>query len=195
MKTRIKVKGSFTVEAALVLMFFSGISVTFLNYVIAMNVKGQLDRTSYSIVTVIAERKQFFGGDVNLCKVTDLTCSEIKKEIDNLATSSLKRVLPNFDREKLGIYVEQLSVEGGGESSFRKEYKSFSMGNLDGCNLPNVNSLSLADAKEILPTTSHNRKLPLYQITLCYDTPFNIFGANDGSVVKTVSTSFSFARV
>lgn len=89
----------------------------------------------------------------------------------------------------------QLAVEGDKPSNFRKRYKKFSSGATDGCNLPNLDNLTKEEALELLPITSRNRRLPMYQITLCYETPFNIFGLAEGNVIKAVSTSFSFARV
>nr|WP_241750593.1 tight adherence pilus pseudopilin TadF [Vibrio vulnificus] len=183
------------VELALVLMFFSGLFVVMANYVVAINTKGQLDRAVYSLTTIMVERKQFFGGDLDICGKADPYCYETKKVVNFLSTASLKRMMPGFEESKFGVFVEQLAVEGDKPSNFRKRYKKFSSGATDGCNLPNLDRLTKEDALELLPITSRNRRLPMYQITLCYETPFNIFGLSEGNVIKAVSTSFSFARV
>ncbi|EGQ7831330.1 tight adherence pilus pseudopilin TadF [Vibrio vulnificus] len=190
-----KQQGAFMVELALVLMFISGLFVVMTNYVVAINTKGQLDRAVYSLTTIMAERKQFFDGDLDICGRADPYCSETKRAVNYLSKASLKRMMPGFDESKFGVFVEQLVVEGDNPSNFIKRYKKFSSGVTDGCNLPNLDSLTKEEALELLPITSRNRRLPMYQITLCYETPFNIFGLSEGNVIKAVSTSFSFARV
>jgi len=190
-----KQKGAFMVELALVLMFFSGLFVAVANYVVAINTKGQLERAVYSMTTIMSERKQLFGGEVDICFGSDARCNETKQVMNRLMMASLKRMMPNFDRTKLGIQIEQLTVEGDNPRNFKKKYRQLRDGAVQGCQLPNLNQMSKEQALELLPITSHNRRLPMYQVTLCYETPFNIFGLADGEVVRTIAISFSFARV
>ncbi|MDG2794076.1 tight adherence pilus pseudopilin TadF, partial [Vibrio parahaemolyticus] len=57
MVAKSKQTGAFIVELALVLLFFGSIIAMHINYTIAVNKKGQLDRVVYSIVSVISERR------------------------------------------------------------------------------------------------------------------------------------------
>ncbi|MDW2173233.1 tight adherence pilus pseudopilin TadF, partial [Vibrio sp. 1567] len=61
MVAKSKQTGAFIVELALVLLFFGSIIAMHINYTIAVNKKGQLDRVVYSIVSVISERRQLFA--------------------------------------------------------------------------------------------------------------------------------------
>ncbi|TKF17891.1 pilus assembly protein TadF [Vibrio genomosp. F6] len=187
----IKQKGSFSVELALVLVFFSSFLAIHINYTIAINKKGQLDRATYSLLSLLSERKQFYSGEINMCGFNGTHCnSEIKKVFD-IAKNSMKRMVPSFDESELGLKVTQVSIS----SEDKLIVNSETSGNVDKCEFMDFSKMNLTKAKQLLPTTTRNRRLPMYHLSLCYVTPFNIIGAVRGDPMRIVSSSYAFARI
>ncbi|WP_019350937.1 tight adherence pilus pseudopilin TadF [Vibrio splendidus] len=189
---RQKQQGSFMVELALVLVFFSSLLAIHINYTLAINKKGQLDRVAYSLLTILSERRQLYTGELDMCGFEGKHCdTEIEKFYD-IAKSSMNRMIPDFDDSKLGMRVAQISIEEGeSKVTLNKQFR----GNHDDCNFQNLQGISFERAKELLPTTTRNRRLPMYYLSLCYETPFNIIGAVRGEPIKIVTNSYSFSRI
>ncbi|MGL4372350.1 MAG: tight adherence pilus pseudopilin TadF, partial [Turicibacter sp.] len=106
---RYKENGTYIIELAITLCFLSSLLILFINHLLAFNKKGQLDRTAYSLVTLISERKQLFDGDLNLCS-SDLLCENFARDLYRLAGASLSRVGNDFDEAKLGMRIDQISM-------------------------------------------------------------------------------------
>lgn len=193
--------GSFIIELAIVLVFASGFLVLLINHMIAFNHKGRLDRAAYSLVTVISERKQLFDGQLGLCVVND-TCDSVALDAFNLAAASLKRMNGSFDRSKLGMQFDEISMttftdENGDLVSTLNPVITQRFGNSSGCDFPGVSDVSEQKAIELLPLTRVNLdfvRVPMYQVSLCYQIPLDLLGAPTGEFIHLVSTSFSFAR-
>lgn len=188
--------GSFTVELAMVLVFASGIFLVVVNHMLAINKKGQLDRATYSLTTILSERKQLFSDSLDVCSGN---CSKTKNTTFSIAASSLKRMIPNFDKTKLGMRIDEIRLEEhnlpDGGTVYTRHHKKLEKGNVTGCNFPDMEKMTKAKAIELLPVTSRNRRLPMYQVSLCYEIPFNLLGVTSGEVNQIISTSYSFARI
>ncbi|GAA5646284.1 MULTISPECIES: tight adherence pilus pseudopilin TadF [Vibrio] len=193
---RAKQKGAFAVELAMVLVFASGLFVVVVNYMLAINKKGQLDRAAYSLTTILAERKQLFNADLDICSGN---CNQTENTAYSIAAASMKRMIPNFDKTKFGMRIDEVRLDervlSNGKVDYVRRHKALEKGNVIGCNFPDMSDIDKAKAIEMLPVTSRNRRLPLYQVSLCYETPVNILGVANGEVFRIVSSSYSFARV
>ncbi|ENM5775859.1 tight adherence pilus pseudopilin TadF [Vibrio mimicus] len=192
-------RGAFMVELALVMVVFSALFAILINYSIAINKKGQLDRVAYSLTTILAERKQLFGSQFNVCNYGTSDCDRKINDLYALAASSMRRMLPTFDESQFGLRIEQVSIDvedlPDGKVNYKKRYNKLEKGNVAKCAMGNAQSMSKQEAIDLLPITSRKRRLPLYQVSVCYSTPFNILGIGSGDVTHIVATSYSFARV
>lgn len=90
-----------------------------INYTIAVNKKGQLDRVVYSIVSVISERRQLFANELNICGENGRHCEAQVNNAFYMAKGMLKRTLPDFDASELGMRITELSLEERTLSSLR----------------------------------------------------------------------------
>jgi len=193
---RVKQTGSFAVELALVLVFASGLFLVVVNYMLAINKKGQLDRAAYSLTTILAERKQLFGADLDICAGN---CRKTEHATYSIASASMKRMIPNFEKSKFGMRVDEIRLEEtllpSGKINYKRVQKTLTKGAIHGCDFPDMSDITKDKAIELLPVTSRGRRLPLYQVSLCYEIPVNLIGVANGEVLRLLSTSYSFARV
>jgi len=193
---RVKQTGSFAVELALVLVFASGLFVVVVNYMLAINKKGQLDRAAYSLTTILAERKQLFSADLDICAGD---CRKTEHETYSIASASLKRMIPNFEKSKLGMRIDEVRLQEtllpSGKIQHKRIQKTLTKGAIHGCDFPDMSDITKDKAVELLPVTSRGRRLPLYQVSLCYEIPVNLIGVANGEMLRLISTSYSFARV
>ncbi|CCN46126.1 conserved hypothetical protein [Vibrio nigripulchritudo MADA3029] len=180
---RNKQRGAFSVELALILAFVASFFALQVNFVIATSNKGQMDRLAYSLVSVLSERRELFRDEGNICQLPK-NCNDLVAELHQVGVSAMKRMSNVFDSRRFGIRIEELVVYPD-RTIYSKREKGYV-----GCNF-----VPLDNVPEIIPTTSRNRKLPVYQVSLCYRTPFNILGATRGEFVNVVSSAFSFARI
>lgn len=192
MVTKLKQKGAFVVELALVLLFFSSIIAMHINYTIAVNKKGQLDRVVYSVVSVISERRQLFSNELDICGADGKQCDTQMNNSFDMAKGMLKRTLPDFDENEVGMRIMELSLNDKDKKLVRTETLK---GMTAGCNFPDLRKITVEQAIKLLPLTTQNRRLPLYHVSLCYKTPFNIIGLMSGEPIKVVTSSYSFARI
>nr|WP_216602711.1 tight adherence pilus pseudopilin TadF [Vibrio europaeus] len=196
MVVRVKQTGSFAVELALVLVFASGLFLVVVNYMLAINKKGQLDRASYSLTTILSERKQLFSSDLDICAGN---CRRTEQTTYSIASASMKRMIPNFDKSKFGMRIDEIRLEEtllpSGKTHYKRVQKTLTKGAIQGCDFPNISDITKDKAIELLPITSRGRRLPLYQVSLCYEIPVNLLGVANGEVLRLLSTSYSFARV
>jgi tight adherence protein F len=193
---QVKQKGSFAVELAMVLVFASGIFLVVVNHMLAINKKGQLDRATYSMTTIFAERKQLFNANMDICAGD---CRKTEHNAFAIASASMKRMIPNFDKTKFGMRIDEIRLEetavSGGKVNYRRVQKTLTKGNIQGCDFPDMSDITKQKAIEMLPVTSRGRRLPMYQVSLCYEIPTNLIGIANGEVFRLVSSSYSFARV
>ncbi|WP_391090567.1 tight adherence pilus pseudopilin TadF [Vibrio sp. NH-UV-68] len=193
---RVKQTGAFAVELALVLTLLSVMSILVINHMLAINKKGQLDRATYSLVTILAERKQLFNSNLDICAGD---CRETEQATYSIATASLKRMIPTFDKSKFGMRIDEIRIDEQmsrrGEIDCKRVHTTLTKGAIHGCNFPDVTDMTKEKTLEMLPVTSRGRRLPLYQVSLCYETPVDVIGATTGEVFRIVSTSYAFARV
>lgn len=193
---RSKQAGAFTVELALVLMVFAGLFVAIANHLLAVDRKGQLDRATYSLTTILAERKQLFDANLDICAGD---CRETEHVSFSIVSASLKRMSQSFDKTKLGMRIDEIRLEekldSSGKLVYKRVQKTLTKGAIHGCNFPDMSDMTKEKALELLPVTSRGRRLPMYQVSLCYETPLDVLGVATGEVVRIVSSSYSFARV
>ncbi|WP_390903526.1 tight adherence pilus pseudopilin TadF [Vibrio paucivorans] len=172
-------RGNFTVEFAIVGVFFALLLAFSGDVIIKLSHNGKLDRLSFSLVNMLKERTQFFseGQDIQLQDVDDLYL---------IAENSLRRTLGTYEAERFGVVIESLSFRGIGEAN---SPRSFQFGAYQ-CQL----SLNMTDLEELSVVTSWGRQAPLYRVTLCYQTD-NWFGRLvDGDYTRVQSSSVIIGR-
>lgn len=182
-------QGVFTVELALVLVVLSSFFALQVNYMIAVAKKGAMDRAAYSAATLIAERRQFFDDEGYICGLNggDATkCNKLMTEIRDVVEGAMARALSSFEPGDMTIVVEEYIPAPPAAA-----YTVRTLGDGTGCDLVSINN-SAMDA--LSPLTSKSRKLPIYQVSLCYKTEFNLLGAVEGDPFNIVASSISFAR-
>ncbi|WP_417542967.1 tight adherence pilus pseudopilin TadF [Methylophaga thalassica] len=166
-----KQRGNFTVEFAIVGVFFSLLLVFSTDVIIKLSVKGKLDRMAFSAVSVIKERTQLFS-ESSLASLDQNTINSEASKAYSIVTASMRRTMGNFDTDKFGfvLYVRQ------GDSVLKNEI-----------NLGSITCSSSAPSKELSFTTTFGRDATLYQVVLCYDTD-NWFGNLIGKDFSMVSS-------
>ena len=173
--TNLKFKqgGNFSVEFAIVGLFFGLMLVFSGDVIIKLSVKGKLDRLSFSLVNVLKERTQLYGEDYKI-KPAEAT------SLQTIAEHSLGRTLGTFDNSKFGILVEELTFSAIGAAN---PLNPFPLGS-QSCEV----SKTLAELAYLSVVTSWNRQASLYRVTLCYETD-NWAGSLLGTDFTTVSSS------
>lgn len=147
--------GTFSIELAMVGVFFSLLIAFSGDVIIKLSLKGKLDRLSYSLVNVIKERTQLY--DSNFL----LTSDEVN-EVDTIAQHSLRRTFLPFDAKKYGLLVEELSFQQSGSSG---AVFSERRGDI------NCHQAQIIDELQPLTVISNRgRQMPLYRVTVCYAT-------------------------
>ncbi|QIL85346.1 ATP-binding protein [Vibrio sp. HDW18] len=147
-------QGNFTVEFAIVGVFFAMLLVFSADIVVKLAYKGKLERLSYSAVTIIKERTEVYGTDHFDFDPNQQIGSEAT-QLYEITLSSLKRTTSNFNSEKFGFQIRMVRDNKNVRAPFKQ--------GID-CN----NTQSLQDLDFI---TTFGRHATLYEVTLCYDTP------------------------
>jgi tight adherence protein F len=147
-------RGNFTVEFALVSVFFALLLAFSGDIIMKLAIKGKLDRMAFSAASIIKERKQLFDDSY------DLTTDEGNKAFQ-IVENSLKRTMGSFDENKFGFVLTAYSYSTGAivakTSIVRPEGGSVL------CSIKEPTT-------DMFVTTSWGRTLTLYQVTLCYQT-------------------------
>lgn len=173
-----KQRGNFTVEFAIVAVFFSLLIVFSGDIVIKMAVKGKLDRMSYSAATVIKERTELF--DENSFLVTQAEFNEA----DTIIKASLKRTMSGFEEARYGSVLEV--------QTFNSISTPAALATFRGGSIRCAIGTPLDPALSVI--TTWNRMATLYRVTLCYETD-NWFGKLIGEDFKmVVSNSVTIGR-
>jgi len=152
---KFKQRGTFSVELAIVGIFFSLLLAFSGDVIIKLSVKGKLDRLSYSLVNVVKERTQLYDANYQL------TAKEVD-DIDTLAQRSLQRTFGAFEADNYGLLVEELSFE---EVDKPNPIIAESRGGMT-CQV----GQSIRDLEYLTVVSNRGREMPLYRVTLCYQT-------------------------
>ncbi|RTZ14465.1 ATP-binding protein [Vibrio aquaticus] len=150
-----KQRGTFSIEFAIVGVFFSVLLAFSGDVIIKLSVKGKLDRLSYSLVNVVKERTQLYGAEY------ELDAKEVN-DVNQLAVNSLKRTFGAFDESKYGLLVEELSFKSVGEPN---PVIALSRGSVS-CHVGE----SIDKLEHLTVVSNRGREMPLYRVTLCYET-------------------------
>ena len=102
-----KQKGIFIVELSLVLLVFSLLFVFSMDIILKLSHQSKLDRTSHSIASILAERRQLFNGNDLLCSTADRGCQQAVDQMYLMAKNSLARMFTDFDVKKMTMIIEQ----------------------------------------------------------------------------------------
>ncbi len=189
-----KQKGVFSIELALVAVFFSLFLVFSGDIIIKLSVKGKLDRLSYSLVNIIKERTQLYPAvegesdkDNNNSEKED-TDLKIDTEVNNLykiAKNSLTRTMSGFDENNLGILVEKIIF-----NNENKTEQSISVKQGFKCNVDKP----LTALKQLLVVSTWGKNLDLYRVTLCYETEKWLGSKLDVTFTTVTSSSVMVGR-
>lgn len=150
-----KQRGTFSIEFAIVGVFFSLLLAFSGDVIIKLSVKGKLDRLSYSLVNIVKERTQLYDADYQL------TAKEVN-DLDTLAKRSLQRTFGAFETDKYGLLVEELSFKEVGKPN---PVIAENRGGLT-CEV----AQSITDLEHLTVVSNRGREMPLYRVTMCYET-------------------------
>lgn len=165
-------QGVYAIEFVIFISFFCALLLFSEQVVAQISIKGQLDRLSFSLVSILRERTQLYNSDYTVSK-NDATA------LYTIAKNSLARTLPSYKSSNFGAVIEGLTFDDDGKSQIAR----FNLG-AHQCNL----SKTIASYSDLSVETSWGRRDPLYRVTLCYKGA-NFFGAVYGGDYSEASTS------
>ncbi|NAX04087.1 MULTISPECIES: tight adherence pilus pseudopilin TadF [Vibrio] len=140
--------GNFTVEFAIIGVFFALLLVFSADIVVKLAYKGKLDRMSYSAVSIIKERTELAGADNFSVGETEVDT------IYDIIRRSLHRTSGSFDDKKFGF---QLDIVRNGVDVVLPYHRG-------------IDCESQHPDSSLDFVTTFGRHATLYQVTLCYDT-------------------------
>ncbi len=181
--TLTKQRGNFTIEFAIVGVFFALLLVFSGDLIVKLSTKGKLERLSYSIVSIIKERTQLFSDGSDDSDAIYVVSDPQAREAYTITVNSLKRTMSNFDSSKFGfdLKVRQRSNYGKGDSLVKvSDWNSTEQG---------ISGATCSGGEpdiDLIFQTSWGRSATVYQVTLCYDTD-NWFGSLVGEDFSTVA--------
>lgn len=171
---KLKQSGNFSVEFAIVGVFFALMLAFSGDIIIKLATKGKLERLSFSLVNVLKERTELYGGNFS---PSDAQARTEAIQLQTIAENSLRRTFGTFVPAQFGILVEaQTSAntfqqfQGGGQQCQAAQ--------------PFNTLLNLS------VQTSWFRQASLYRVTICYATA-NWFGAISGGTINNLIQSSS----
>jgi tight adherence protein F len=179
--SQFKQLGVFSVEFALIAVFFSMLLVFSGDVIIKLSTKGKLDRLSYSLVNIIKERTALYN------KNFTITQGEMN-DIYTIATNSLTRSMGNFKSTNFGIRVEQQTFTAQKNDAQSVTYTDDSPITINTGSQTCSVAKSLDELTSLSVVSSRENKIALYRVTLCYETN-NWFGKLVGGSYTTVSSS------
>lgn len=153
---RLKQKGTFTIEFAIVGLFLSLLFIFAGDMTIKLAHKGKLDRLSYSLVNILKERTQLYGKDFQIKQ------SQIDS-IVNIATDSLRRTVQQFEDANFGYLIEAVTFNQAQKPS----YQAFAP---TGTGARCQTEQTLEQMQHLSKITTWGRRATLYRVTLCYET-------------------------
>ncbi|GAL12453.1 Flp pilus assembly surface protein TadF ATP/GTP-binding motif [Vibrio astriarenae] len=174
-------RGNFTVEFAIVGVFFSLLFAFSGDVIIKLSYKGKLDRLSFSAASLLKEKTQLYDTRVFDPSMPAPTFSDDAKEVVDIVTSSLERSISAFDKNQFNYTIEALTYSG------TDVVESFLTEASGGCS-PSQNLELLDNGGNLSVVSSWGRRTPIYRVTLCYDTN-NWIGSLLGTDFTRVSSS------
>nr|WP_284676511.1 tight adherence pilus pseudopilin TadF [Vibrio sinus] len=162
-------------------MFFVAMLLVFSEQlVVQISLKGQLDRLSFSLVSLLRERAQLYDSN-------ETVSSSDADAIYTIAKHSLKRTFDTYQDKNLGVYIEGMTFDENNNNA--PHVTHFTRGQYS-CR-PNK---TISGYQDLSVVTSWSRKAPLYRVTLCYK-GVNFYGYNYGGDYSAIdSSSFSIGR-
>lgn len=157
-------RGNFTVEFAIVGVFFALLIAFSGDVVMKLSIKGKLDRLAYSMVSILKERTELFGEDYALT-------NDLSSSLFNIAQNSLSRLMSDFSVDKFGMVVNSYDDTG---KLYGQAFGGYS-----------CSALPVDDG--LLIETTWGRSITLYQVTLCYQSN-NWYGGVIGETYELVRT-------
>ncbi len=172
-KGRKKQGGNFTIELAIIGIFFSLLIAFSGDVIIKLSIKGKLDRMAFSAASIMKERTQLFSGG------TQPSNSDSSKVV-TVVSNSLNRTISDFDSSKFGMRIEVFGVDNSGDVVTNYTYEKVGKS----CS-------TVKPDESLFVTTAWGNSITLYQTTVCYETN-NWYGS---LVNKTFNYVQSYAAV
>ncbi|HAT8492650.1 TPA: ATP-binding protein [Vibrio vulnificus] len=167
----IKQKGTFSIEFAIISVVLVAVLTLAIHAAIGMQMRGQLDRLSYSLSSILRERTQLYGkNDFNIDQTE-------ANQLYFIALNSLKRSNSNFDANKLTMTIESLRFDNQNTPILQTQAVH------GGCHVKSP----LANKSDLSMSTPWGRRATLYQVTLCYSL--------DGPTIANTSTLIASSSV
>ncbi|GAB2651537.1 tight adherence pilus pseudopilin TadF [Vibrio panuliri] len=154
-----KQRGTFSIEMAIVGVFFSLLFVFSGDVIIKLTHKGKLDRLSYSLVNIVKERTQLYSKSYRLTDANVNTAIKIAK-------ASFKRTTNQFDATSFGYVVESVTFD----QAHKPIYDVFRSQNSPTLGIRCNVAKTLNNMTHLSKITTWGRPSSLYRVTLCYET-------------------------
>lgn len=187
--------GAFIIEFALLSTFLGLLFLFSIDAAIKLSVKGKLDRLSHSIVSIVKERTELYGGRFNINE----SGRKEATQLFNIAKGSLQRTIGAYNDTsniQFGMLIEEAVDLNNNRKFDTTEYNSYHLSdNGQHCSPDKMLAdLETDNALKLSVVTSWNNLSPLYRVTFCYNTQ-DYTSAILGSEFTTVqSSSFSVGR-
>ncbi|WP_386695795.1 tight adherence pilus pseudopilin TadF [Lonepinella sp. MS14435] len=164
-------KGSVTIEFVLIMIVLAVIFAFMADLVFVRSTLGKLDNASYSLVNILRERNQLYNGSE--------TFSENEEEIDKDDLTIFKKLASRIlygekhDYNDVMIVLEQLTFTGATSSTLT------TLGDTSKCKPSTTldQRANLSPRSERIDNNGNQRKIPLYQVTVCMETGSGLFRA------------------
>lgn len=163
-------KGNFTVELAIIGVFFSLLIAFSGDVIIKLSIKGKLDRMAYSAASIVKERKQLFDDEYQVENTE-------RDYAYNIVSRSLQRTISDFSTDKFGFSLDVYTLDA--DTGNVERSTEYPLGGIS-CTVSQPN-------QNLFISTTYGRSLTLYQATLCYKTD-NWFGSLIGETYDRVQS-------
>ncbi|MCL9783357.1 ATP-binding protein [Vibrio sp. S4M6] len=172
--------GIYAIEFALITTVICLILIFSFQAVASLSIKGQLERLSFSLVSILRERTQLYNGNYTLTQPE-------ANALYTIAQNSLNRTLSGYDDSNFGAVIEGLTFDSSKPpvgTPTRFELGSYH------CNVPR----DIASYQNLSVVTTWGRQAPLYRVTLCYK-GVNYFALlHAGNYRRVEASSYSIGR-
>ncbi len=154
-------KGSVTIEFFFMVLILGIIFAFMADLVMLRSTLGKLDSASFSLVNVLRERTQLYGG------TSSITNSDLR-QFEQLAKFSLFG--DKNSTQKVDVVLEFWWQDANGGDQVQTERTSANCAPYQPIN-------QLRDLSPFSEVEGRERKVPMYQVTLCIDTRASLFKA------------------
>lgn len=160
---KIKQSGTFSVEFAIIGVFFSIMLVFSGDIIIKLATKGKLERLSFSLVSILKERSALYGGEF---APKNAVAEAEAKQLQAIAENSLSRTLGGWEASNFGILVEAQTYTQATENASAKAntLQSYQKTGQVCLPIPTLDTLQ----SNLTVKTSWNRQASVYRVTICY---------------------------